>query len=269
MEVQSPRPLQIMKVNYTTNNVFLISGYSEKCNKFVEYCLGLSKYFFLGENYTFKHLMPRLDDYQYRLQFCKSRLPPSESEKNIRINRFIGVPSHFYLNAPDFWQQGSVTDEVSEEFATLTNMNLKFCLNVYGQSQECLNYHTVWPNAKVVRVVNIDGKISDGNEHKEHYQEIAGISWPSWEEMHSNNFVIDRCTVSDDIKTEISSIYQWNKLTCPVYEFDFSRATSDVDQFCNEMTKLYQFAEVDDFNENNLRDYYQCSLDTFLNSTYF
>jgi hypothetical protein len=252
------------KINYKTKNILLLSGYNKRCNKFIEYCFGLSKAFYLGEKDSYKHLIPKIENYQYRLQFCQSRLPP-QGPNDYRLDRFISTEdARFYGNGFEVWTNGNRrTKNTSEEFCSLTNSNLKFCLNLTGESKQCLAFTKIWPNAKVIRVLNIDYKYTQGNETFGQYHYISGADWPPVSKMYSYHFNIDRCDVSPKTKREMSLFFKWHKIKNPVYELDF-KLLCNPKHFLSEMSKLYAFAEVDDFNKQIINSYFNSSIQTNL-----
>jgi hypothetical protein len=239
-----------MNVNFDSDKVYLIVSDSLYASKFIEYCLGLSCNFYLGEQLSFRHLFKN-NTQSYRLNFCKSRIPPTDDQKIIRQNHYRGHA--FYNDALLYWEKGQRNTKVTAEFAELSNMDIKFCI-ISG-----LVCTTVWPNCKIIRLLDTDQYFFDADlsNSEQRYNEVKGFGWPSWQDAKRNHFIASDLCDDWTSALQVKDFFQWENVTHPIFNFNMTSMHDPV-QFSKQMATLYQWAGLYDYNQDLLIDYFNC-----------
>lgn len=245
-----------MHTNFQNTNVYIILSESMYANKFVEYCLGLSNYFYLGESLSFNHLQNN-NNMSYRLNFCKSRIPPTDDQKFVRPNWYFGY--NFYYEACQEWKKGHCVEAETSEFIEITNSDFKFCIYTNAIGVELKNLLKIWPNCSIIRLLNVDDYFFDGDRlHiKEIYENIQTEGWPSWEQADKSNFFISHECKNFEDAQQVRNFFHWEDVSRPIFDFDMN-LMFDGRKFCQRMYDLYLWTHVNDFNQDSLIDYFNC-----------
>jgi hypothetical protein len=252
-------------MNFQTNNIFLIVGNEPHACTFVQYLLGLSKHFYLGECANYNRLISNPDNYKSRLAFVNGRLPHPEFY-DLRPPDFFGSIMEWYGDVVDSSINASQPTQYSAEFSKLTESKFKFAIAVNAQSMAVINFEKIWTNCKVIRLANMNEyqkQISksvfttrsldeyNGYESESQYNQLKGRSWPSWEEFSASNYTDTKGLM------EMGAVYRWNRVVSPIHTIDIDNNLFDEKKFCTEIESLYRFADLDDFNSASVLSYYK------------
>jgi hypothetical protein len=136
----------------------------------------------------------------------------------------------------------------------------------------------VWPNAKVIMLMNFEkflllsalkkstwdniNSISEhcGNFCKEKYDLLRGNKWPKWEIFQENNYNIvklaSKIFIDDDVIKEIQLFYPYCSMPTDIFNIDVDGTYFDKEKFFEQMKDLYRWMGYDDFNSTLLEKYW-------------
>ena len=168
--------------------------------KFIGNCLSLSRLCCPQDPVVAKHLLNSPDDYDYRLKAVMSTLPPSRASMIDWISYYEFGDFQLYQESCRLWSNG-VKNNPNELVNNLIESKFRLFLNTHGGDEGVRNLLKVWPNSKIIKLINhvnfseisrslksADNKSIEehaGNYCKKKYNELAGPDWPSWEEFES------------------------------------------------------------------------------------
>lgn len=264
--------------NFNSPNAIIVYYPSFTGGKFISNCLSLSKHAIPQSAEAGRHLLDHPDDYEFRFNVVMSTLPEKSDMKKWVQQYELGDRNLFIQEDVETWYSGgiNVVTDTRDIIHKIIDHKFDFFITAHGGSfsSETQNLLKVWPNAKVIVLINYEkfwaiastlktdrvfNSITDvaGDDCKERYNEIKGISWPSWEEFQTANYNIDLIDVDLSVREEIKQYYKWHLLKNPYFQFDIDNNIFDQDKFLNAMKKLYDQLGYDDFNHDLVGKFWQ------------
>lgn len=239
--------------------------------KFISNCLSISRHC-VPQNLKFaEYLINHPTDYQYRLNAVLSSLPPRNMMKKW-ISHYEFNESLIYGSSWESWRQGQWSEDVNFDIIEkLTNANLQMFLVGHGEPTTFLK---IWPNARIIFLTNhrkfseislrLKSHLGDsleqhaGNYCKEKYNQLAGKSWPTWEQFDSVGYNIKKLNgYSKNIIEEISEYYPCSSINNSMYTFDVDDCIFDKTKFSMSISNLYKQLGFDDYNQTLVEKFWQ------------
>lgn len=258
-------------MNFSNNNMIIISFPRFAGGKFISNCLSLSRYCVPQKIEFAEYLLAHPDDYQYRLSAVMSSLPPQKEIKKW-ISHYEFSESLIYGSVWSKWSQGEWAEDVNFDIIQkLSDANLQMFLIGHG---EPVNFLKIWPNARIVFLTNhrkfseISLKLKSysedsldqlaGNYCKEKYNQLSGKSWPTWEQFDSVGYNINKLDgYSKEVITEISEYYPCSTINNAMYTFNIDDCIFDKHKFSTSMSELYNQLGFDDYNQILVEKFWQ------------
>jgi len=155
--------------------------------------------------------------------------------------------------------------------------NLHWFMTVHDQTTPVIaDVCRPWPRARVILLINhekfwqlavrnktqgnLDRISVAGNFCQDKYNQLCGEDWPSWQivEKHQYNIPLLRqeVEISDAVAEEMMQYYDWHVIDNPVYTYDVDGTYFDTDRVIEEMSKLYKWIGLDDFQPDLIATYH-------------
>jgi hypothetical protein len=269
--------------NFLTNKAIILYYPPFAGGKFIMNCLSLSQHAVPQCRKVAKHLIKNPTDYTYRLDAVLSTLPPKNKMREWRSRWEFG-DTEFYqgdvLTYVNNWKQGITTNASTDQLlAELIENNMCFFITAHGGGiNQIKALADLWKNARIIGLINHSKfwniaktlkrdnndmlTLSDyaGNDCEEKYNEIKGPDWPEWnvfEKCHYNvDKVVKYVTISDDIKEEMKTFYQWNQIKNQIFCLDVDNSYFNKAIFLDTIKQLYDWVGFTDYNPDLLEQYY-------------
>jgi hypothetical protein len=193
-------------------------------------------------------------------------------------------PYLFDVNASDHVDKTRETINYNHIIEKITNLNQQYFFMVSHEMEWTIACLNIWPNARVILFENYEDFISDRNFKIDHliddmkvtWNQIRGSDWPIIAPMSIEEFQ----NIPQDIQNEASTLFHYDKFfkhpsyilekfvkfknesmefkkiypNVFVYDTDSYKSIDDTVKKINE---LYTKLELDDFNADSIREYYQ------------
>jgi len=240
-----------MKINYNSDKVIIIQYTKFSGGKFIGNCLALSKYAVPQYDKASIYLLTNPDDYDYRLSQIQKTLPQTVEELEAWVGYEFG--EH---------QQNSVLDQLS-------NSNLNFFITSHCP-EETAGHLKLWPNAKVIVLINvrkfadiareIKGNVegADGVYCVEKYNSYKGKDWPTWGQLNDAKFDIrNLVNVPKNALKKMARVYTSYQINAPTIGFDIDNCIFDKVKFLSSMENLYATLGYNDFNSELIMKFWE------------
>lgn len=254
------------------NNFIIFSFPSFAGGKFIGNCLALSKHCCPQDAASAEYLISHPDDYQFRLDKVMSTLPPDRIQMIDWISRFEFGDKNLYGITHDSWTKG-INATLTPLVNTLISCGFKLFLTAHGGDTTVRNLLNVFPDSTILKLINhvnfskISKKLKSndnlspdehaGNYCKSKYLELAGESWPSWEEFESVGYDIQKLPKYNTVQDEILSFYNWKDINKNTILFNIDDVIFNRTKFLKAMEKLYEKLELDDYNPVIIEQFWQ------------
>jgi hypothetical protein len=240
--------------------------------KFISNCLSLSQHCCPQDTYTATHLLNNSKDYNLRLQQVLKTIPATKKEMIHWIPKYEFGDIQLYGSACEHWSNG-ISAAPTVLVQQLIDDNFKLFLNAHGGEFNVKNLLKVWPNSCVIKLIN-HSKFSEisrrlksndkktindhaGNYCKQKFQELAGETWPTWEQFESVGYNIRKLSEYSNVADEIEQFYNWDCIDQNSVLFDVDGSIFNKDTFLQAMEQLYLTLGLDDFNPNLVATFWQ------------
>lgn len=264
------------------NENFIILNFPKFAGgKFISNCLSLSRHCCPQNLITARHLLTNPEDYEYRFHAIMSTLPSTTVDMKNWISHYEFGDQQFYGPSVVQWQFG-ISRAPEDLIKTLLTANFRMFLVAHNGDVAVRNLLKVWPGSSVIKLINYTKfseisrqlKSSDkspldnyaGNYCKQKYTELAGVSWPSWEQFESVGYNIRLLPNYSDIADEVVQFYNWDGIDNNSVLFDIDNSIFDEVSFIENMKKLYGYFEFDDFNLDLIRQFWQAYISLHIDS---
>lgn len=268
------------QTNFSTSHMTILRFPAFSGGNFICNCLGLSRHAVLKHALHAKHVLTHPDDYEYRLRAVMSTLPDHKlgASELIKWTTHYEWSDHHLYSGVDLtnWNQWARASSSDELVTKMSNSSLDFYMLLHTL-QITKNVLQVWPNARIIQLVNVEkfwglatqlkdprnrfrGNICNaaGHECREKYESLAGDDWPSWKDFEYNGYNIDKFqNCRPEIIQEIKQFYHWYQVTNPVYLFDIDSNIFDETKFMSAIKILYEQLGYDDFDLAPILPFYQ------------
>jgi len=259
-------------IDFASTNPVIMSFPPFAGGKFVSNCLSLSRHACPQDLEAACHLLFRADDYDYRLTKVLQSLPVPDQVQFWRKYEFgdINLYGESFLS----WIKKGCHEIGSRDYVIgeLSRSRMRFFVVDHCGPPELLNLLKVWPNARIVRIINCERFQSlavsvksditnvteqSGNYSRAKYQSLAGPDWPDWNEFESRAYDASMIPGLDtNIVEEIQTLYPWNHVRSPVFLFDMDLSIFDKTRFIDSIHELYVWLEFDDFDADMIGMFY-------------
>ena len=246
------------------NDNFIIIAFPRYAGgKFISNCLSLSRFTCPQDTETAKYLLEHSDDYDYRLNSVMRTLPPTRSDMIDWISKFEFGDFQMYGPAVNSWQNGNYkphTDLVDK----LITSGFRLFLTAHGGDTAVRNLLKIWPNSTIVKLINHvefsnisrslksnDNKTLEdhaGNYCEKKYTDLAGQSWPSWQQFESVGYDIRQLPDYNSIAEEILEFYNWKGIDNKTVLLDIDNSIFNQTKFLTAMENLYKQLGLTDYN---------------------
>ena len=260
-------------INFNTDNLIIVCYPRNAGGKFLINSLGLS------DCAVFQHaiLAQQQIDGGYsqidKINYLKKELREVGTEwndLNLGCHELFCVENNIYTDYPSGLIKKFTFNQTVE---TLSNSSFKFFI-VAHQPLVCERYLEVWPNAKVIYFKNCAEFISTRpSQIQRQWDVIKGPSWPNVAPTNIDEFNSlpefvkqELDTFLYSVKFQLYSIFQFQQLAINDHEksiSDFSNCIQwdtnnyfSIDSTVKEIEKLYNLLELNNFNEEAIREYY-------------
>jgi len=228
-------------------NDILMSFVEYSGGKFVKNCICLSKYFlFNSKDKDLEYLINNPEDYQYKLKCILSTLPKKENMKHWRTYEFGEI------------------DRNSTIFLLAKKKGFRFARTMHSFSKDLLN---LCKDAVIIKLINYEkfrdiasklkhANLKETDECESKYKIVAGDDWPSFQKLQSSGFNTKFLEITDqNILEDIHKYYQFGTIENKMFLYDKDKIFNMSD-FMSQMKKLYEYLNLDDFNEELVSVYY-------------
>jgi len=279
-------------INFDASNLIIMWYPQFAGGKFIMNCLSLSRHCVPLDTKSCDYLLDHPTDYKYRLDTVLRTLPPKGSMHNWLHYEF-NTASFYKKNMPGTeaelaafkrMHSGTIYNTgIDQQIHRLINKNINFFAESRGNGHHVRQYLAIWPNAKIVKLINFENFQSMaavkkqrnsvehsanyycGNECSEKYNLLKGENWPDWGTFEKNDYNIDKVAkyvkLSDNIIEEIKQYYHWHDISSPIFNIDVDTTYFDKDKFFTQIQDLYDWLGYEDFNETLLSQYYTAYID--------
>jgi len=260
-----------MKTNFLSDNPVIIQFPRYAGGKFISNCLALSRHSVPQNKQLAEYLLENPTDYDYRLTTVLNTLPPPNDMINW-IDRYELGDMQLFGSGHLKWRRGE-NKNINDITTKLSNSKLKFFIVCHGGPDELINLLSVWPNAKILMLINHNkfSKISGflkanstevdfnaGNYCKSKYELLSGPSWPSWDQFENAGFNTNNLAdCQEDIRVEMNQYYKWNLIHTTPTMIDIDNSIFDQNKFLILIKHLYQILGFTDFNKELVNKFWQ------------
>lgn len=242
--------------------------------KFITNCLSLSRHALPQEVHHARHLIDHPTDYDYRLAAVMSTLPSTVHDMDNWIGQYEFGDQQLYGPAFLQWLNGRA-DRSDPFLADLIASGQRLFVTTHDGHRAVGSVLKVWPAASIIKLINCDrfrtiaqalkGSKVDydidshtGDYCQKKYLELAGESWPSWQEFEQAGYDVRHLpNYADHIQQEIQQFYDWTGIDNNTWLFDVDGTFFDGDRFLSAMSDLYGQMGFDDFNYDLIGRFYQ------------
>jgi len=213
--------------------------------KFIVNCLSLSKHSLVMNGQSVDYLISNPTDYEYRLNEVLSTLPLPENILDWLVTCEFGDDVMYGL---DYWKKCSagLIVEPTDRVLQIANSNMLFFMTVHD-IESILGIMNNWKDAFVISLINhvkfqtlshslkaVDRIIDNGNVSEKKYNELRGMSWPSWDEFQYIGYNINALggKYPKSILDEINTFYPFRNIT-KQYVFDIDSCIFDESILCS------------------------------------
>lgn len=272
-----------MAVNFDTPNAIVVNFLRFSGGNFIINVLSLSRHCCPQHAKFVQHLLTYPVDYQYRFNAIMETLPATKEAMIDWVNKYEFGNGKLYGKVSMQWLLGiQTTNHMNDIVNDLTSSPLHFFLTTHGGDVPVKNYLKVWPNARIILLIN-HKKFSDiarslkspltelndyaGNYCEKKYNELAGELWPTWHEFEKVGFNVTHLPkVDKQILKEMNTFYSWADISNQVLLFDIDNCIFDKEKFLDAVSNLYTQLEFDDFNSDLVGKFWQAYIDLHLDS---
>jgi hypothetical protein len=241
--------------------------------KFISNCLSLSKKCCPQDPQCAEYLLSNPDDYQFRFDSVMKTLPPTRKEMINWISTYeFGDVQLYGKTRFNNWLSGTATPP-DTLVNRLIDSNFNLFITAHGGDVTIQNLLKAWPDATILKLINhtkfsnisknlksndsISIEEHAGNYCKKKYLELAGTSWPSWEEFEMAGYDIQKLDGYNTVQDEILSFYNWKNIHNKTVLFDVDTAIFNQTNFLSAMCNLYEQLELPDFNSKLIGKFWQ------------
>ena len=253
--------------------------------KFISNCLSLSKKCYPQDITCAEYLLKSPEDYKFRFDSVMKTLPTTRKEMINWITSYeFGDAQLYGMETFNNWLSG-VASPLDASVQRLIDSELYLFITVHGGDVAVRNLLKIWPNATIIKLIN-HNKFSNisknlksnnnvsleeyaGNYCKKKYLELAGMSWPSWEEFEMAGYDIQKLNNYDSIQEEILSFYNWKNIHNKTLLFDVDGSIFIKSKFLLAMSNLYEQLELPDFNPDLIEKFWQSYMSLHVDNNEF
>lgn len=219
--------------------------------KFVGNCLFLSKHCWIKYNHDSELVIDQPGDYNLRLKLVLSTLPEKQ-----KIQDWLNYEFAEYKDYPYLYSRAK--DKNLKCIGTMHDLDENFLCN----NQDIVrltNYHKFRLKAKKLKNCHN----YNTSQSMSRYAQLKGPSWPRFLEFQQLGFNTKFLPNKYDcVKSEINNFYPAGMLTNNYYLVDMSvPILTDWYSFSKQIKNLYFKLDLDDFNADLIKVYYDSYID--------
>jgi hypothetical protein len=219
--------------------------------KFIANCLFLSRHCWIKYNYDSEFVIDQPGDYNLRLRLVLSTLPTKQ-----KIQNWLNYEFNEYKDYPYLYSRAK-----KKNLRCIGSMH-ELDENLLSNNQDIVrlvNYHKFRLRAKKIK--NCHGL--DTSQSISRYAQLKGSSWPSFLEFQKIGFNTKVLPEKyDSVKSEINNFYPAGTLKNNYYLVDMSVSILiNWYKFSEQMKNLYLKLDLDDFNADMIKVYYDRYID--------
>jgi len=247
--------------------------------KFISNCLSLSRHACPQHAKVVEHLIKNPMDYQYRFDKIMQTIPPKHDAHHW-IEKYEFGDRQIFGPAASQWRNGIPDVNITDQADSLIESSMHFFLTSHTHPANIL---LVWPRATVITLVNhtvfgkisrrlksklVDNKNHAGNYCREQYELLSGESWPPWNEFESSGYNAKQfaSTCLDHIIAEMLDFYPEYRADTTII-FNIDDCIFNQYKFLEEMEKLYQKLNFDDFDPALTSKFWQAYMDIHIDKS--
>lgn len=254
------------------NNFIIVAFPRFAGGKFIMNCLSLSKFCCPQDPVVAEYLLTHPDDYNYRFNAIMKTLPETREEMINWVDRYEFGDYQLYQHMHTKWNFG-IKCEPNDLVNRLLDSGFHLFLTSHGGEISIRNLATVWPNAKIIQIINHVkfSKIAHGlkctesitldqcagNYCRSKYTMLAGHDWPSWEEFESVGYNIQKLSGYELVADEILSFYNWRGFDNDIFLFNIDESIFNRSKFLASIELLYKSFGFSDFNSELVGKFWQ------------
>lgn len=241
--------------------------------KFITNCLSLSRHALPQEARHAKYLIEHPTDYDYRLAAVMSTLPSSDNMDQW-IGRYEFGDQQLYGSAFLHWLHGE-PNSADPFLQDLLQSGQKLFVTTHDGHRAVGRVLSVWPEASIIKLINHDrfraiaqrlkGPLVDYdiNQHtgdycQAKYEQLAGGSWPSWQQFEQAGYDMRNLSgYPDSIVEEIQQFYDWRGIDNDTWLLDVDGSFFELEKFLAAIKTLYNQLKFDDFNRDRIAKFWQ------------
>lgn len=263
------------------NDNFIIIAFPRYAGgKFISNCLSLSRHAIPQDLVAAEHLLTNSMDYQYRFSKVMETLLPRNDMHNW-ISKYEFGDRQLYGTAVESWQIGNYKPH-TELIGKLMASGFRLFLTAHGGDMAVRNLLKVWPNSTIVTLINHvkfskisrglksnDNKTLEdhaGNYCEKKYSELAGTSWPSWQQFESVGYDIRQLSDYDSVADEILEYYNWRGINNRTILFDIDNLIFNQTKFLTAMENLYKQLGLTDYDPTLVGKFWQSYMALHVNT---
>lgn len=254
------------------DNFIIISFPRYAGGKFISNCLSLSKFCCPQDPVAAEYLLTSPADYDYRLNAIMNTLPLCRAEMTKWIDKYEFGDTQLYQQSISQWRNG-IDDQPNALVTRLLKSEFRLFLTAHGGDIAVQKLLKVWPNSTIIKLINhtkfseisrslksTDNKSLDdhaGNYCRSKYLELAGESWPTWDEFESVGYDIRLLNGYESVKEEILDFYNCRSINNKTLLFDVDNTIFNRTKFLAAIENLYKQLSLTDYNSELVEVFWQ------------